>query len=1236
MKIAWSCFAMVLFLSSGCGTRSQELPPGTITVSIQLDERFNMRLISGLRIFIDSLAQTALHLEATDGGVAHEVGGVAFTTQVTNVDNDADLEWLVEFPRSPFVSRSFDFHLFPSLEESVPFSVGVDVLGPNGSIATASATQDAGGEPIRFRRGTASRVILTVPCREGYTCISANGAPSFDTVNMPERNVTAGETVLFSVSATDPEGDRLVYSAQMGRPGEALGPLVLYGAYFDPGTRIFSWTPTEDHVPGIDPAPYMVEFRATDPGGLFAVLPVRLRVSTANQPPVFGEVRPQVVFEGDLLTFHVPVTDPEDDPLALDMTLSALGGTIDFTSRATFDPSTQVFTWQTQKGDGSEQAYRATFTASDSRHRPVELRVDIHVIFFKRSDGSSCNENLDCQSGICSDFVCCKERCDAGQVCTGPEWTCKKKRGQRCTEPKDCATGFCVDTTCCASSFCVDGFTCENEAGECKKRRGMACGFDAECASGHCVSGACCTACEGPPRYTCASPAGECRLVKGETCEPGGIHCAEGLSCWDGVCCSAAPRCPPCHGCNLPGRKGDCVPFEEEDPRGECGGLTTGGNAACKQVCRAGACVWPGPERPCDDRDPCTTQDACTGDGRCAGTPWVVENPVPSAYFSDIVALPSSEVLVASRGGPVYRYDGTRWVFEDTRTGMPVRAFSALPNDEVFAVGERVILRRQAGQWSATPVNADLRGIWAGSPNLAFAVGQEPGSGLAVLWQWDGTRWSWERAGEGELHAVAGHLDAASTRFLAVAVGLARDLTGTASPWILVNDGATTCGGRFWCRQALPLPPGLMSEAVALRSVVVWGLTRAAAVGDRGLFAEYTAGLGWTTKCFDESGVPVLCPDEPVVTPGLGSIARSADGYLHVTRGRQILRGKDGVWLEPYVVQDEERVDRVAPLSLSQFYAASATGGLVAQGFSLPPQRRQPTLRALLVLPGGDVYAGGDTTRAAAAAFLKRADRQWDDVDSAGPVGSESITALSARDDSQIVAATQGGQVMKYDPILGWICPEDLTPSPLTSLWVAPPGAGSRPVAGSASEHFRRPQPFADGKFCEKQIWSSEKVSAFSIWGPSTVISTARYYVATGRGIQAYELSDLGSWVPAGLETPLAQARAVFGTSETNVWAVGNEIKRFNGSTWVTAGPSGQNLCALAGAGRTLVALGGGCAGSSTNNVLFFDGALWKTERVPVVVGLNAVAGNEATGEYFAAGQAGFILRRCSAPGATP
>jgi hypothetical protein len=1100
MKLSGACLATVVLLSAGCGNRGPELPPGTITVSIRLHERFNMQLITGLRIVIDSLPDPALRLQATDGGESHEVGGVAFTTQVTNVDGDAELEWLVEFPRSPFIARSFDFQLFPSLEESVPFSVGVDLLGTNGSIATASTAQDAGGGPIRFRRGTPGRVAFTIDCREGYTCVSANGAPAFDTVDVPERDVTAGELVTFSISATDPEGDRLVYSAQMGRRGEASGSLLLYGAFFDPGTRIFTWTPSEAHALGIDPTPYVVEFTATDPTGRFAKLPVVLRVSTANRAPVFGDVRGQVVFEGEMLEFIVPVTDPEDDPLTLAMTLSAPGGTLDVTSSASFDPVTRHFEWQTREGEGNALAYRATFTASDGRHRPVELRVDIHVVDLPPlSNGSSCGQDSECRSGHCVDSVCCKSACEAGWECAEPGWVCKKKRGQPCSpssDPPECATGFCVNETCCASSFCISGYTCKNDAGECKKDLGQACGFGGECASGHCVTGACCAACLGPPDFTCASPPGKCRKVKGVACGEAENECADGLSCSDRVCC-AAPSCPRCYGCNTPGRKGDCTPFEEEDPRGECGGDSA--SLECKQVCRAGACVWPGAERSCNDQNPCTTQDACAGDGRCAGNAWTVENPVPSAHFSDLVVLPSGHLLVASRGGPVYRYGGTSWAFEETRTAMPMRAFSALSNDDLFAVGERVILRRQAAGWTATPVNADLRGVWAGAPTLAFAVGQEPGGGLAVIWEWDGTRWSWDRLGEGELHAVAGHLEPATGRFLVVAVGLARDLVGTSSPWVLVNDGATTCGGSFWCRHLVPLPSGLVPEPVALRSVAVWGLSVAAAVGDRGLFAEYTAGLGWRTKCFDASGVPVLCPDEPTLTPGLTAIARSADGYLYVTRANQILRGKDGVWLDPYVVPGETRVDRIAPLGVNQFYAASSTGGLVAQGLQQPSTGTQLALRAVWAAPNGAVYAGGNDDGAESpAAFVKRREGAWNAAGVSPDPPSGTITSLHGQDETHLFASTQRGKVMMFDGA-NWICPEQQESTvPLVSVWLSPAAAGSKPIAGSTIRHFRRPEQYpepAPTYTCPvpPPVWENELVPALSIWGPPPVTSAPRY-----------------------------------------------------------------------------------------------------------------------------------------------
>ena len=87
----------------------------------------------------------------------------------------------------------------------------------------------------------------------------------------------------------------------------------------------------------------------------------------ANQPPVFTNVPAQTVDEGQLLTFQVQATDPEEDTVTIAASNLPAG--------ATFANGT--FSWT----PGSDQAgdYTVVFTASDGKGGEATLNVSIAV-----------------------------------------------------------------------------------------------------------------------------------------------------------------------------------------------------------------------------------------------------------------------------------------------------------------------------------------------------------------------------------------------------------------------------------------------------------------------------------------------------------------------------------------------------------------------------------------------------------------------------------------------------------------------------------------------------------------------------------------------------------------------------------------------------------------------------------------------------------------------------------------
>ncbi len=164
---------------------------------------------------------------------------------------------------------------------------------------------------------------------------TANGASDSETVNITVGNVdrapelapigakSVNETELleFNISATDPDGDQITYSAT-GLPA---------GATFDATTATFNWTPTFDQS-----GTYNVTFNATA-GGLSDSEIVNITVVNMDRAPVLASIGPKSVNENELLAFNISATDAEGDTI----TYSASGLLIG----ATLNPTTGKFNW---------------------------------------------------------------------------------------------------------------------------------------------------------------------------------------------------------------------------------------------------------------------------------------------------------------------------------------------------------------------------------------------------------------------------------------------------------------------------------------------------------------------------------------------------------------------------------------------------------------------------------------------------------------------------------------------------------------------------------------------------------------------------------------------------------------------------------------------------------------------------------------------------------------------------
>ena len=171
------------------------------------------------------------------------------------------------------------------------------------------------------------------------------------------KTVKEGELLEFTITATDPDGNALTYSANNLPPGAA----------FDPIAQKFRWTPTHDQAGTYS----NIEFTVTDNGNPneldFEV--IEITVGNVNRAPVFTPVGTQSVSENQLLQFYVTATDPDGNAFTY--------STGPLPNGASFDASSRLFSWRpdsTQAG-----TYTVTFYAADSGSPPMTGHLDVVI-----------------------------------------------------------------------------------------------------------------------------------------------------------------------------------------------------------------------------------------------------------------------------------------------------------------------------------------------------------------------------------------------------------------------------------------------------------------------------------------------------------------------------------------------------------------------------------------------------------------------------------------------------------------------------------------------------------------------------------------------------------------------------------------------------------------------------------------------------------------------------------------
>jgi PKD repeat protein len=212
---------------------------------------------------------------------------------------------------------------------------GATINPSSGAFTWTPGFDQAGSHPVTFTISDGSLIDteeITITVR------NVNRAPELTPIGA--QSTDEGVQLEFTITATDPDGDTLTYSAST----------LPDGASFDTGTRTFTWTPGFDQA-GSHP----VTFKVSD-GSLIDTEEITITVRNVNRAPELTPIGAQSTDEGVQLEFTITATDP-------DIPANTLTYSLDGAPTEATISSSGIFTWT----PGFDQAgsHPVTFKVSD-------------------------------------------------------------------------------------------------------------------------------------------------------------------------------------------------------------------------------------------------------------------------------------------------------------------------------------------------------------------------------------------------------------------------------------------------------------------------------------------------------------------------------------------------------------------------------------------------------------------------------------------------------------------------------------------------------------------------------------------------------------------------------------------------------------------------------------------------------------------------------------------------------
>jgi chitodextrinase len=264
---------------------------------------------------IDAGNQTSYTLSSLVEGATYYIALTAYDISGNESSYSSELVYNVPDATSPSTPTSLQATIISTSQIDLSWNASTDNVGVTGyrmyrdgiQVADVSSTtyQDMGLSPSTTYTYTVS-AYDSAGNESGQSSTTSATTLSLPVNNPPvlssigNKSVNEGQTLSFTISATDIDGDTLNYTA---------GSLPLE-ASFSESTMIFTWTPTYDQA-GIYSN---ISFQVSD-GKDIDSESIAITVVNTNRAPVLDPIAAVTANEGDTITLNPTATDPDGDAL---------------------------------------------------------------------------------------------------------------------------------------------------------------------------------------------------------------------------------------------------------------------------------------------------------------------------------------------------------------------------------------------------------------------------------------------------------------------------------------------------------------------------------------------------------------------------------------------------------------------------------------------------------------------------------------------------------------------------------------------------------------------------------------------------------------------------------------------------------------------------------------------------------------------------------------------------------